>query len=385
MVKTYREINERINGGEVVVVTAEEMIDIVEEKGVENAAKEVDVVTTGTFGAMCSSGAFLNFGHADPPIRMQKALLNNVPAYAGIAAVDVYIGATSTPEGDETYRYGGGHVIEDLVSGKDIRLKGESNGTDCYPRKTIDTNVSLETINQAYLYNPRNAYQNYVCATNSSDRDLYTYMGKLSPNFGNVNYTTAGQLSPLLNDPFFKTIGVGTSLWLAGARGYVAWEGTQFNAGTPKSDNGIPKRPAGALAVIGNLKEMDPAYLKGLTYPHYGSTLGVGIGIPIPILNEEIAKCTAVKNEDIYTAIFDYSQETRNRTPLKEVSYAQLNSGTIEINGTDVKTKRLADLNRARNIARILKEQVEKGEFTLNEPTRSFPIEKQCKPLEIRE
>ncbi|HBQ27587.1 MAG TPA: hypothetical protein DD791_14430, partial [Syntrophomonas sp.] len=50
--KTYEEINEKIKRGEAVVVTAEEVIDIVEEQGLEKAAREIDVVTTGTFGPM---------------------------------------------------------------------------------------------------------------------------------------------------------------------------------------------------------------------------------------------------------------------------------------------------------------------------------------------
>ncbi|MCK7460698.1 MAG: homocysteine biosynthesis protein [Sphingobacterium sp.] len=143
----------------------------------ERAAKEVDVVTTGTFGAMCSSGAFLNFGHSEPPIRMQKVTLNDVPAYGGLAAVDAYIGATELKL-DDHKEYGGAHVIEELVSGKPVRLKATSDGTDCYPRKDIDTYVSLNTVNQAYLFNPRNAYQNYAAGTNSSERTLVHLHGQ---------------------------------------------------------------------------------------------------------------------------------------------------------------------------------------------------------------
>ena len=96
--KSFEEINEKIKTGKAVIVTAEEIIDIVAEKGVKQTAKEVDVVTTGTFGPMCSSGMFINFGHSDPPIRMSKVWLNDVPAYAGIAAVDAYLGATELSE-----------------------------------------------------------------------------------------------------------------------------------------------------------------------------------------------------------------------------------------------------------------------------------------------
>ena len=52
--KTYKEINEKIKSGKVVVVTAEEIIDIVKKEGPVEAARKVDVVTTGTFAPMCS-------------------------------------------------------------------------------------------------------------------------------------------------------------------------------------------------------------------------------------------------------------------------------------------------------------------------------------------
>ena len=126
MAKTYEEINEKIKKRQAVVVTADEILDLVEENGPSRTAREVDVVTTGTFGAMCSSGAFINFGHSKPRIRATRVWLNNVEAYAGIAAVDCYIGATqrqnghSASEHDPGNRYGGGHVIHDLVSGKSI-------------------------------------------------------------------------------------------------------------------------------------------------------------------------------------------------------------------------------------------------------------------------
>ncbi len=109
-IRTIDEINEKIRQGSVTVVTAEEMEEIVQSKGVDEAAKEVDVVTTGTFGAMCSSGAFFNFGHSDPPIKMEKVTLNGVDAYHGNAAVDCYIGATKM-DPQRPFEYGGGHVL----------------------------------------------------------------------------------------------------------------------------------------------------------------------------------------------------------------------------------------------------------------------------------
>jgi uncharacterized protein (DUF39 family) len=104
-------------------------------------------------------------------------------------------------------------VIQDLVDGKDIELEAWGKGTDCYPRKHIKTIINRETVNEMILFNPRNAYQNYNVAVNSTSQMKYTYMGNLLPNMRNATYSTSGELSPLLNDPEMKTIGIGTRIF----------------------------------------------------------------------------------------------------------------------------------------------------------------------------
>ena len=382
--RTYEEINKRIKKGKAVIATAEEIIPIVEEKGIERAAKEIDVVTTGTFGPMCSSGAIINFGHSDPPIRMQKAWLNDVEAYAGLAAVDVYLGATQLSE-SQGMEYGGAHVIEDLISGKKIKLKAISRGTDCYPRREIESYITKESINQAILFNPRNAYQNYNVAVNTSDKKIYTYMGILLPNMGNANYCTSGQLSPLLNDPQFRTIGIGTRIFLGGTQGYIAWEGTQFYPQVLKGEPNKTVNKGGTLAVIGDLKEMSTDYIRAATFKGYGVTLVVGIGIPIPILNSEIMKSVSAKDEDIWTDVIDYSFPHLKKPSLGRVNYRQLREGKITIQRKDVPASPLSSYAKAREIAQKLKDKILRGEFLLQEPIQKFPKQNKFKPLlEIR-
>ncbi len=382
IIKTYQEINEKIKQGKAVVVTAEEMIDIVEKNGHVDAARKIDVVTTGTFSPMCSSGAFLNFGHTSPRIKASRVWLNDVIAYAGVAAVDCYIGATEVAEGDPLnsvypgeFHYGGGHVIEDLLAGNVIRLRVEGYGTDCYPARKYEKNITINDLRDAILFNPRNAYQNYSCAVNMSDKTIYTYMGVLRPRMANANYATSGQLSPLFNDPYYKTIGIGTRIFLGGAQGYVAWPGTQHNPNVKRGKNGVPKEGAGTIAVIGNLKEMTPGWLVGASMLGYGVSLYVGIGIPVPILNEEMARYTAVKDEDIYTQIYDYSMDYPKGVAksLGEVNYKSLRSGEITINGTRVVTAPLSSYFKAREISLILKEWIERGDFLLGEPQQPLP------------
>jgi len=382
--KSYDEINARIKAGEAVVVTAEEMVDIVREHGPEGAAKKVDVVTTGTFAPMCSSGMFFNFGQMTPTIKASKVWVNKVSAYAGLAAVDSYIGATEPAEDDPLnkiypgeFRYGGGHVIEDLLRGKKVLLEAKAYGTDCYAARKMKKEIGLDDLSYALLCNPRNGYQNYNCAVNLSEKTVYTYMGMLKANCRNANYCSAGELSPLLNDPHYKTIGIGTRIFLGGADGYVTWQGTQHNPNAPRGENGVPVKPAGTLMVQGDLKKMSAEWIRGVSILGYGSSLAVGLGIPIPILNAEMAAYTGVSDEELFTQVIDYGYDYTNGIGRSygQVSYAQLNSGEIIVNGKKVKTAPLSSRVKAREIAEILKQKISEGKFLLNKPAELLPDE----------
>lgn len=355
--RTIEQINDKVVKGNITVLTAEEFVKLAESSGLEKAAREVDVVTTGTFGAMCSSGAFLNFGHADPPIKMTKAWLNDVPVYKGLAAVDGYIGATAYSE-TRGIDYGGGHVIEDLVSGKELVLRGESYGTDCYPRKNVETVIRMDDLNQAVLVNPRNAYQRYFAATNSSDRTIHTYLGTLLPNYGNVGFSGSGELSPLYKDRDLETIGIGTRILLGGGVGYIIGEGTQH----------YPSKYLSTIMVAGDLKKMSPNFLRGAAFYKYGSTLYVGLGIPIPLVNMNVAKNAATPDSEIFTEVTDYSVPSVKRPTLRRVSYEELKSGRIKINDKTVKAGSMSSIKKAREVAETLKKWIEEGAFLLTRP-----------------
>ena len=367
--KSYEEINQKLKAGKAVVLTAEEVSKMAKEMSPEEIVEKVDVVTTATFGAMCSSGAIINFGHANPPIRMEKIRLNGVPCYEGLAAVDSYIGATACDP--DNPGYGGAHVIQDLLEGKDVLLEAWGKGTDCYPRKHIKTKININTINEFTLFNPRNAYQNYNVAVNTTSSIKYTYMGSLLPNLRNATYSTSGELSPLLNDPEFKTIGLGTRIFLGGTQGFVVWPGTQFHTTKPKNELGVPVTNAATIAVMGNLKEMSPEYIQAASYEKYGVSMFVGIGIPIPVLNTDIAKRVSINNSQIETSVLDYG--TVGTPKLGQVTYEELQSGTIKIKGQKIRTAPVASLKKARKIADDLKRWLQNGEFEVTKPVQMFP------------
>ena len=384
IVKSFDEINARIKSGQAVIVTAEEMVGIVKERGPEEAARTVDVVTTGTFAPMCSSGLFFNFGQMVPTIKASRVWLNKVPAYAGLAAVDAFIGATEPSEDDPLnkiypgeFRYGGGHVIEDLLRGKKLLLEAKAYGTDCYAAKKMKKEITLADLPNALLCNPRNGYQNYNCAINLSDKAVYTYMGMLKPHCRNATYCSAGELSPLLNDPYYKTIGIGTRIFLGGGVGYVTWHGTQHNPQAPRTESGVPRKAAGTLMVQGDLKQMSAQWLRGVSILGYGTSLAVGLGIPIPILNAEMASHTGVSDEDLVTQIIDYGSEYTNGVAKSygEVTYAQLKSGSISVNNQVVPTTPLSSLPMARKIADLLKQWIYDKKFFISKPAETLPTE----------
>lgn len=380
-IKTYEEINQKLKEGKAVVLTAEEVAEMAKSVSPEEIAEKVDVVTTATFGAMCSSGAIINFGHSDPPIRMEKIKLNRVPCYEGLAAVDSYIGATAINPDNPTY--GGAHVIQDLLEGKDVLLEAWAKGTDCYPRKYISSKININTINDFTLFNPRNAYQNYNVAVNTTNKIIHTYMGTLFPDMKNATYSTSGELSPLLNDPDLKTIGIGTRIFLGGTQGFVIWPGTQFNTARPKNKYGVPVTNAATIAVIGNLKEMSTNYLRAVYYEKYGVSMFVGIGIPIPVVDVEMAKRVSINNSRIETSVLDYGSPGMPK--LKQVTYEELQSGYIKIEGKKVRTAPVSSLAKAREIAGELKKWLLDGQFEVTKPVQLFPKNKTVNSLKEME
>jgi len=380
--KTVKEINERIRKGRAVVVNAEEMVAIVRKEGKVKAAREIDVVTTGTFSPMCSSGLLFNIGQQPPVMKVSRLWLNNVPCYSGIAAVDAYLGATEPCEDDPLnkvhpgrFAYGGGHVMEDLLRGKAVHLRAEAYGTDCYPRKHLDKDITLADLPNAVMLNPRNCYQNYNAAVNLTSRTIYTYMGPLKANSSNVNFATAGQLSPLFNDPFYRTIGMGTRIFLGGGIGYVIGEGTQHVQKPKRNERGLPENPAGTLMLKGDFKQMKPRYVRGQSLVGYGASLALGVGIPIPMLNEEMAWFTGVSDADITMPVKDYGYDYPNGIPreLTRASFEELRSGEITVNEKKTATVPVTSYSMSLEVADKLKEWIEKGDFLLTEKVDGIP------------
>ncbi|HEY9908118.1 MAG TPA: homocysteine biosynthesis protein [Thermosynechococcaceae cyanobacterium] len=383
--RTIAEINDKILQKCAVVLTVEELKLKVAEVGVAQAAREVDVITTGTFEPMESSGAIINLGHTDPPIKIRQCWIDGVPAYSGFGAVDLYLGATQVgdSEGEEVREKGGGDVIESLIAGKPVSLRALGQVTDCYPRASFETTITRDTINQFYLFNPRNLYQNFIVGVNGGDRPLFTYLGPLLPRLGNAVYSNPGALSPLMNDPDLQVVGVGTRIFLGGGVGYVAWEGTQHFPLQKRLPNRTPIGPAATLALIGDAKQMDQRWVRGCHFKNYGPSLMLGVGVPLPVLHEEVVLHCAVQDKDLVAPVVDFSIPRRVRPTFGLVSYQQLKAGRVTIDGKAVRVAPLASLFLSRQVALELKQWIVAGRFTLTEFVVPIPVDRTFLPQDV--
>ncbi len=390
--RTIAEINAKIHAGSVVVWTIEALKARVAEVGIAQTAREVDVIVTGTFEPMESSGAILNLGHTDPPIKIRQCWIDGVPAYSGFGAVDLYLGVSQpvdpialgeASDEDVIRERGGGHVIADLIAGKAVQLRAIGQVTDCYPRATFDSVITKDTINQFYLFNPRNLYQNFIVGVNGGDRPLFTYLGPLQPRLGNAVYSNPGALSPLLNDPHLRLLGIGSRILLGGGIGYVAWEGTQHFPLQKRLPNETPIGPAATLALIGDAKQMDPQWVRGCYFKHYGPSLMLGVAVPFPVLDEQVVAHCAVTDQELVAPVVDFSIPRRVRPTFGLVSYAQLKSGRIKIEGKSVRVAPLASISFSRRIAVQLQQWIQQGKFTLTEPIAFLPVDRAFLPQDI--
>ena len=120
---------------------------------------------------------------------------------------------------------------------------------------------------------------------------------------------------------------------------------------------------------------MGPRFLRGASFVGYGATMFVGVGVPIPVLDEEMAYFTSRSDEDLVAPVVDYGNDYPNRVPanLGEVSYARLKSGSIVVNGKEISAFPISSYSKAKEIAIILKDWIDSGRFFLTQPVEPLP------------
>lgn len=309
MGRTIAEINEKIERGDAVVLTAQEVCNIVKSGG-DIALGDVDVVTTATRAIMSGTYAVLSFPLAEPCsfIRAERVWVNGVPASIGpcpnerLGIVDLMVFGTS--HGRERPDYGGGHLFRDLVAGREVRVEVETGGGSF-----ISKSITLKDIPFARIFSTRNAFKNYVAFVNPRSAPLPTIFNALDfpSSLACATVSGCGQINPLKNDPYLDTIGVGTRVLINGAQGFVVGTGTRSMSSRPN------------LLGLADMHRMDPEYMGGFMTSAGPECIG-SWAVPIPVLNESILESIKKLDKDLSLPIMDVNvRQTICKTNYEDV------------------------------------------------------------------
>lgn len=378
---TVNDINKKIETGKVNVLTAFEAKKIISEKGLSFFYETTDVVTCALFEMNVNSYVYLSFGQTDPLIYFSDVLINNIPACV-VGPTDIILSTTAISK--DNPEYGGAHVIEDLVKGKPVHIKASGKGYEVFQNKDFESWFNLNDLNQARLFLNQGINQNSIVATNSGEHNIYTQMGLLIAKLENSTFNSSSFLNPLINDPFCRTIGIGSKIWIAGNVGYIIGSGSNHNPKQKRNEKNIPIGPAVTLSTVVEIKNINPVWVRGGYLPSYGPVLYVGIGVPVPVTDIEMAKYLSVNDTDIDTTIVDFSIPRRTKPTFGKCKYSELRTSTVIINKKPTLSAPLSSMAGAVEICNSLKEEIISGRFLLSEYVYPIDLNTEIKKLDAK-
>ena len=381
MQRTYDEINEKILAGKAQVLTGVEAKALIKEKGIKHFLNNVDVVTFASFEMTTNAILYLNFGQTDPLIYFSEAYINNVAAMVS-GPTDLVLSCVSISE--DNPEYGGAHIIEDLVKGKDLHFKSTGRNLTVFPNKEFETWFNLKNLNSARLILNQAINQNNIVACNSGQKDLNTNMGTLIGKLENSTFNSSSYLNPLINDPYCKTIGLGSRIWISGAIGYVLGHGSNHNPVQKRNEFNIPIGPGITMSAVADLHSINPKWIRGGYLKSYGPVLYIGIGVPVPVLNEEIAEAVSITDDKIHTTIVDFSIPRRTKPTFGQCTYQELRTSTVLINKKPTLSAPLSSMAFALEICNQLKEAIINKNLMLSEPIEPVSMNVEVKKLDSR-
>ena len=307
--KEFSETLEKIERGEAVVLTAEEVSRLVEEKD-RSSLEEVDVVTTATRAVMSGTYAILSFPVAEPGSfqRAKNVWLNGISAQVGpcpnenLGVLDMVIFGTAHSR--DRPDYGGGHLFRDLVERKTIRVKVQTDEGGL-----LQTEVGLEDMPQARMYGSRHAFKNYSAFVNPGSRPVKTifHARGFETRCQGATFSGCGRINPLKNDPLLETIGIGTRILLNGAEGYVLGTGTRSSRDKPN------------LSDFADMHHMTAEYMGGFI-TGLGPECICSLAVPIPVTSSTILEEIARRDREIALPVNDIN----TRTVIGQANYGDV-------------------------------------------------------------
>ncbi|MCP4022833.1 MAG: methanogenesis marker 16 metalloprotein [Desulfobacteraceae bacterium] len=311
--RTISKIQEKIDRGEVVILTAQEICDRVRnDETIE--LRDVDVVTTATSALMSGTYAVLSFKVAEPDTftKAEKVWINTVPAQVGpcpnerIGILDLIILGTEQSKIDPGY--GAGDLFRDLVLGKEVQVEIQTDDG-----QNLTATTTLKEIPHAMLHASRNAFKNYLAFVNPGKKEVTTifHSDKMKGNYEEMTFCGCGELNPIENDPELKTIGIGTKVLINGAQGFVTGLGTRSSVDKPN------------LTGIADMHQMDPEFMGGFSTGH-GPDIITTWAVAIPVLDRQMLTHILKTDEQIPLKVVD----VHSRIPISEVTYGDVWNNT---------------------------------------------------------
>lgn len=294
MAKSFPEIMSRVEKGQAVVMTSQEVCDLVRSKE-QSELEDVDVVTTATRAVMSGTYAVFSFPVAAPGsfARARGVWMNGVPAHVGpcpnenLGVLDLVVYGTAHSR--ERKDYGGGHLFRDLVEGKPVIVDVETEDG-----LAIQSEVGLDEMPHARLFGSRHAFKNYSAFVNPGDKPISTifHAREFEPHRRGATFSGCGQINPVKNDPLLEAVGMGTRILMNGAEGFVVGQGTRS----------CPERPN--LSGFADMHKMQPEYMGGFV-TSAGPECICSWAVPIPVTTSTILKEIARLDGEIPLPVMD--------------------------------------------------------------------------------
>jgi putative methanogenesis marker 16 metalloprotein len=308
MVDSYQEIVRRVENKEAVIMTAQEVADLVQAG--ESTPPDVDVVTTATRAVMSGTYAILSFPVARPAsfIRARSAWINGVQAVVGpcpnenLGVLDLIV--LGTAHSRSRPDYGGGHLFRDLVERKPVQVEVETDDG-----RRLEAEVSLEDMPSARLFGSRHAFKNYSSFVNAGTEPINTifHSRSFAPRCKEATFSGCGQINPLKNDPLLESIGVGTRILMNGAEGFILGTGTRSSRERPN------------LSAFADMHRMEAELLGGFI-TSAGPECICSLAVPVAVISERILAEIARPDRRIPLPVNDVN----SRTAIGEADYGDV-------------------------------------------------------------
>jgi putative methanogenesis marker 16 metalloprotein len=308
--KTISEINSKLKDGKAVVMTAMELKARV-RSGESFTPADVDVVTTATRAVMSGTSAMLSLPVGENGTRPDELIINGVPCLAGFITKDGFtpVIINGTEESlDNHGRYGGGHVLREIIERKPVEVVWRKNG------QQFRRNVVLDEMPFARIYASRNAYQNYMSFTNVKNADSYRnnptsiFTCRPIPPLAGLTVCGTGEVNPAENDTGHVVLRPGIRILVNGAVGTLIGYGTRASADQT------------CYATAADMCDMDPQYIGGFR-TSFGVEVCSSLAVPFPIINQDVLdRIMRCRDEHVMNKIGDLA----DRLKIMEIEYAQI-------------------------------------------------------------